>query len=153
MADVNVLLTCAGQRVDIVRAFRAALSGGTHRGRVLVSDLDPLSPSLFAADEVVELPPVARPRLRGGGRRACAPRRACARCCPSPTSTRWSWPRPPRAIEAAGARAFLPSPEVALGCQDKWECHEMLTARGLPSPADLAARRGRPRRRCPTRCC
>ena len=26
MADVNVLLTCAGQRVDIVRAFRAALA-------------------------------------------------------------------------------------------------------------------------------
>jgi hypothetical protein len=36
MADVTVLLTCAGQRVDIVRAFQAALSGGPHAGRVLV---------------------------------------------------------------------------------------------------------------------
>ena len=37
-------------------------------------------------------------------------------------------------IEAAGARAFLPSAEVALACQDKWLCHELLTARALPSP-------------------
>ena len=61
MADVTVLLTCAGQRVDIVRAFREALDNGGHDGRVLVSDLDPLSPSLFAADAVVPLPPVAAP--------------------------------------------------------------------------------------------
>ena len=37
-------------------------------------------------------------------------------------------------IEEAGARVFLPSPEVALGCQDKWECHLMLERAGLPSP-------------------
>ena len=61
MADVNVLLTCAGQRVDIVQAFRAALAAGPHTGRVLVSDLDPLSPSLFHADGVVALPPVDDP--------------------------------------------------------------------------------------------
>jgi len=59
MTDVSVLLTCAGQRVDIVRAFRDALDAGGHDGRVLVSDLDPLSPALFAADAVVALPPVS----------------------------------------------------------------------------------------------
>jgi carbamoyl-phosphate synthase large subunit len=37
-------------------------------------------------------------------------------------------------VEAAGARVFLPSPEVALGCQDKWECHLLLERHGLPSP-------------------
>jgi len=61
MADVNVLLTCAGQRVDIVRAFRAALAAGPHSGRVIVSDLDPLSPALFEADLVIDLPPVDDP--------------------------------------------------------------------------------------------
>jgi hypothetical protein len=53
----NVLLTCAGQRVDIVRAFRRALAAHPGGGRVLVSDLDPLSPSLYDADLVVDLPP------------------------------------------------------------------------------------------------
>ena len=74
MADVTVLLTCAGQRVDIVRAFRDALDAGGHDGRVLVSDLDPLSPSLFAADAVVDLPPVADPGYGDAVAEACARR-------------------------------------------------------------------------------
>ena len=81
MADVTVLLTCAGQRVDIVRAFRAALSAGAHHGRVLVSDLDPLSPSLFAADEVVDLPPVADPGYGAAVADGVPRATACARCC------------------------------------------------------------------------
>ena len=80
MADVTVLLTCAGQRVDIVRAFREALDGTGHDGRVLVSDLDPLSPSLFAADGAVEPAPGLRPGLRRRRRRACR-REGCGRCC------------------------------------------------------------------------
>ena len=57
----SVLLTCAGQRADIVRAFRDALERRGEGGRVIVSDLDPLSPSLFSADLVVELPAVDDP--------------------------------------------------------------------------------------------
>lgn len=133
MADVTVLLTCAGQRVDIVRAFRAALAGGPYSGRVLVSDLDQLSPSLFAADASVELPPVADPGYgaavasvcRAEGVRAVLPLTDL-----DPVVLAEGAP----AIRAAGAEVFLPAPEVALGCQDKWACHEMLQARGLPSP-------------------
>ena len=87
MADVTVLLTCAGQRVDIVRAFREALDAGGHDGRVLVSDLDPLSPSLFAADAVIELPPVADPGYGAAVAEACARPTECAqpgRACLSP---------------------------------------------------------------------
>ena len=71
MADVNVLLTCAGQRVDIVQAFRDALAEGPHHGRVLVSDLDPLSPALFHADGVVVLPPVDDPGYGAAVAEAC----------------------------------------------------------------------------------
>ena len=134
MADVNVLLTCAGQRVDIVLAFRAALAAGPHTGRVLVSDLDPLSPSLFHADGVVALPPVDDPGLRGGGRRGLphgGRQGGAAAHRPRPGGPR----RGGRRRSGTPARvAFLPSAEVALGCQDKWACHVMLTERGLPSP-------------------
>jgi carbamoyl-phosphate synthase large subunit len=37
-------------------------------------------------------------------------------------------------VQAAGGRVFLPSPQVAAACQDKWLCHEALGAAGLPSP-------------------
>jgi carbamoyl-phosphate synthase large subunit len=50
-----VLFTCAGQRVDIVRAFRAA-------GAVtLAADADPLAPALYHADRQAIVPLIADP--------------------------------------------------------------------------------------------
>ena len=133
MAEVNVLLTCAGQRVDIVRAFHAALRGGAHNGRVLVSDLDPLSPSLFAADQVVELPAVSDPGY-GAAVAAVCRREGVGAVLPLTDLDPVVLAEAAGAIRDAGAQVFLPSPEVALGCQDKWECHLMLERLGLPSP-------------------
>lgn len=133
MADVNVLLTCAGQRVDIVRAFQAALNGGTHHGRVLVSDLDPLSPSLFAADEVVDLPPVDDPGYGAAVAEACR-REGVRAVLPLTDLDPVVLAEAAAGIREAGAQVFLPTPEVAFGCQDKWECHIMLGRLGLPSP-------------------
>jgi carbamoyl-phosphate synthase large subunit len=133
MADVNVLLTCAGQRVDIVRAFQAALHGGAHSGRVIVSDLDPLSPSLFAADQVIALPPVDDPGYGQAVAEACR-REGVRAVLPLTDLDPVVLAEAGDRIRAAGAIVFLPSPEVALGCQDKWECHLMLGERGLPSP-------------------
>ncbi len=133
MADVNVLLTCAGQRVDIVRAFQAALHGGTHGGRVLVSDLDPLSPSLFAADAVVALPPVDDPGYGAAVAAVCA-RESVRAVLPLTDLDPVLLAEAAAGIREAGAQVFLPDAAVALGCQDKWECHVMLGRRGLPSP-------------------
>ena len=118
-----------------------------------MSDLDPLSPSLFAADGVVELPPVDDPGYGEAVADGLPRGRASAPCCRSPTSTRWCSPRRPTPIRAAGALVFLPTPEVALGCQDKWACHVMLGRAGPALAAHLAARRRRPGATCPTRCC
>lgn len=133
MAEVNVLLTCAGQRVDIVRAFRAALAAGPHSGRVIVSDLDPLSPSLFAADQVIELPSVDDPGYGAAVAEACR-RESVRAVLPLTDLDPVILARAAGAIHDAGAEAFLPSPEIALGCQDKWECHVLLQRVGLPSP-------------------
>ena len=133
MADLTVLLTCAGQRVDIVRAFRATIAAGPHSGRVLVSDLDPLSPTLFAADACVELPPVADPGYGEAVAAVCGAEGVRA-VLPLTDLDPVVLAEAAPAIRAAGAELFLPSAEVALGCQDKWACHEMLQARGLPSP-------------------
>ena len=54
-----VLFTCAGQRVDIVRAFRAA-------GAVtLAADADPLAPALYHADIQAIVPRIADPGYVG----------------------------------------------------------------------------------------
>jgi carbamoyl-phosphate synthase large subunit len=116
-----------------VRAFRDALARGPHGGRVLVSDHDPLSPTLFAADGAVALPAVDDPvyaeaviaACRAEGVRALLPLTDL-----DPVILAGIAP----ALERAGTRVFLPRPEVTLGCQDKWACHLMLTELGLPSP-------------------
>ncbi len=134
MADSpSVLLTCAGQRVDIVRAFRDALRRRGEGGRVIVSDLDPLSPSLYAADLVVALPPVDDP---GYGRAVAdvVAREGVGAVLPLTDLDPVVLAEAAPLITEAGGRAFLPTPQAAAGCQDKWLCHEMLEAAGLPSP-------------------
>jgi carbamoyl-phosphate synthase large subunit len=133
VTDVNVLLTCAGQRVDIVRAFQAALAEGPYDGRVLVSDLDPLSPSLFAADAVVDLPRVDDPGYGAAVAEVCreeAVRAVLPLTDLDPVLLAEAAPM----VQAAGAAVLVPDPEVAFGCQDKWACHELLSRLGLPSP-------------------
>jgi carbamoyl-phosphate synthase large subunit len=51
----GVHLTCAGQRVDIVRAFR--LAGGVG----IAADADPLAPALYHADRQAVVPLIADP--------------------------------------------------------------------------------------------
>lgn len=55
MAPRNVLVTAASRRVPLVRAFRRALQqlGG---GTVVVTDVNPLSPAVYAADRAFRVP-------------------------------------------------------------------------------------------------
>ena len=134
MADQpSVLLTCAGQRVDIVRAFRDALARRGEGGRVVVSDLDPLSPSLVSADVVVELPAVDDPGY-GQAVADVVVAHGVGAVLPLTDLDPVILAQAAPLVRDAGGRVFLPSPEVAAACQDKWLCHEILEGAGLPSP-------------------
>jgi carbamoyl-phosphate synthase large subunit len=50
---INVLVTAAGRRTSLVRAFMEAVH--PRAGRVYAGDLDPLAPSLYLADEAIRL--------------------------------------------------------------------------------------------------
>ena len=52
---MGVLFTCAGQRVDIVTAFKRA------GARTVATDIDPLAPALYHADERAFVPRVDDP--------------------------------------------------------------------------------------------
>lgn len=132
MAEPTILLTCAGTRVDIVRSFARALAaeGG---GRVLVSDLDPLAPARFAADGQVDLPAIDDPSYARMVAEACE-REGIVAVLPLTDLDPVVLAEAREPLARAGARVLVPSPDIALGCQDKWACHEMLQDRGLPSP-------------------
>jgi len=53
---MNVLITCAGRRTSLVRAFQQVVSEGD--GTVVAADVDAMAPTLRQADDGVVLPPV-----------------------------------------------------------------------------------------------
>ncbi|HEX8053710.1 MAG TPA: ATP-grasp domain-containing protein [Thermoleophilaceae bacterium] len=116
---VAVLLTGAGKRYDIVSAF-------AKHAFTIAADPSPLAPAQYAADLRVVPPPFESDEyvpfllevVREHGVRAVVPLTDLD-------------------IEILGRSelpAFVPPPDVARATFDKWEAHELLLARGLPSP-------------------
>ena len=120
-----VLLTCAGQRVDIVRAFRAA-------GAIaLAADADPLAPALYHADRQAIVPRIADPAyvetlaglVREHDVRLVVPLNDL------------DHPVLSRDREAlAPALLLLPDAEVCERMSDKLEAHRFFVANGISSP-------------------
>jgi carbamoyl-phosphate synthase large subunit len=99
----------------------------------LISDAGEASPTRFEADGIVELPLVDDPAYRDTLIEVCR-REQVRALLPltdlDPVTLATAAPE----LAVVGTSVFLPEPHVALGCQDKWECHLMLLAAGLPSP-------------------
>lgn len=56
VSGMNVLITAASRRVPLVQAFRQALSSLGVPGRVVVTDVNPLSPAVHVADRAYRVP-------------------------------------------------------------------------------------------------
>ena len=70
MESLNVLITAASRRVPLVRAFQArAASTSAVRGRVIVTDVNPLSPAVHVADRWYHVPLATAPGLHRRDRR------------------------------------------------------------------------------------
>ena len=61
MESLNVLVTAASRRVPLVQAFQDALKSSAIRGRVIVTDVNPLSPAVHAADRWYHVPLATAP--------------------------------------------------------------------------------------------
>ena len=125
-----VLLTCAGQRVDIVRAFRAA-------GAVaLAADADPLAPALYHADRQAIVPRIADPAyvetLAGLVREHDVRLVVPLNDLDHPVLSR-------RREELEPALLLLPEAEVCERMSDKLEAHRFFVANGIASPRSWAA--------------
>lgn len=69
---MNVLITSAGRRVALVRAFKRALGGD---GVVVAADADPLAPAFEVADESEVVPRLGSPLYRERLAQLCSRRR------------------------------------------------------------------------------
>jgi carbamoyl-phosphate synthase large subunit len=124
-----VLFTCAGQRVDIIRAFRAA--GAT----VLAADADELAPALYHADRRALVPPIADPAYVDAI--ATLVREHDARLVVPLNDL----DHPILARERARlepAVVLLPDADVCDRMSDKLEAHRFFLANGIASPGSWA---------------
>ena len=122
----TVLFTCAGQRVDIVSAFRRA------GARTVAVDADPLAPALYHAHEHAIVPRVDDPgylaALQG------LVREHEARLV-IPLTDLDHLLLAERRVELDGALVLLPAPDVVRRTEDKYEAHLFFEENGIPSPA------------------
>jgi carbamoyl-phosphate synthase large subunit len=122
---VVVLFTCAGQRVDIVRAFRAA--GATTLG----ADADSLAPALYHSDRKAIVPRIAHagyvPALAALVREHDVRLIVPLNDLDHPVLSR-------AAAELAPALLLLPDADVCARMSDKLEAHAFFVDNGIPSP-------------------
>jgi carbamoyl-phosphate synthase large subunit len=120
----GVLFTCAGQRVDIVTAFKRA------GARTLAADVNRLAPALYHADAHAFVPriddPAYVPALR-----ALVYEHEIALIVPL---TDLDHGVLSRAKSELGALVLLPAPEIVDALADKWLAHQLFVDRGIGSP-------------------
>ncbi len=120
-----VLLTCAGQRVDIVSAF------GRAGAETIAADVNPLAPALYAAGRHLLAPRVEDPGYTPSLAAAVA-EHGVELILPL---TDLDMTILARNRERLGALVLLPPAEVAERTNDKFVTHLFLQERGIGSPA------------------
>jgi carbamoyl-phosphate synthase large subunit len=120
----GVLFTCAGQRVDIVTAFRRAGAW------TLATDVNQLAPALYHADAHAFVPRVDDPTYVDA-LHALVLEHDVELVVPL---TDLDHSILARAKDRLGALVLLPEAEVVDALADKWRAHELFLANGIGSP-------------------
>ena len=122
----GVLFTCAGQRVDIVSAFRRA---GAHTVAV---DVNRLAPALYHAHAHELVPRVTDPEYVAA-LRSVVERHGLTLIVPLTDLDHGVLTRARDRL--GGALVLLPEPALVDALEDKWLAHQLFEERGIGSPA------------------
>jgi carbamoyl-phosphate synthase large subunit len=120
----GVLFTCAGQRVDIVTAFKRA------GARTVAVDVNRLAPAVYHADAHAFVPRIDDPHYVPA-LRALVHEHDIALIVPL---TDLDHGVLSRAKDELGALVLLPEPEIVDALADKWLAHLLFEERGIGSP-------------------
>lgn len=134
MTRLNVLLTAASRRVPLVRAFKSALRGLGVQGSVIVTDFNPLSPALHAADRAYGVPLATDPSYLGELLAICEAERIRL-IVPTIDDELPLFGEARKTFGARGVLAACSSEETALICNDKFLTSEALRVAGVPVAA------------------
>ncbi len=143
---LRILFTCAGRRVELLRAFRRAGRALRCRLEIHAADSSPLAPALYHADRAHSLPPVDAPAF---ARRLLALLRKQAIDLLVPLSD-LELPvladLAPRIVRA-GCTPLISAPRVVDICRDKIKTFCLLRGAGIDTPDTWTWAQVRRRRR------
>ncbi|MFN8519367.1 MAG: ATP-grasp domain-containing protein [Chloroflexota bacterium] len=126
---MNILITCAGQRGDLIQIFQAAL--GT--GRVVACDMDPAAPALAVADRRGVVPRVDDGSYVERLLELCAEERVDLLFSLNDFEIALL-AREAERFRGVGTRLVIADPATVDACLDKWASFELLAGAGMGTP-------------------
>ena len=129
---MNILITAASRRVPLVQAFRKALLSLGLRGRIVVTDVNPLSPAVHVADRAFRVPLAHDPEYLSELLKICETERI-GLAIPTIDDEIELFGSARPTFAAQGTLAACSSAETAALCNDKYATWRQLAASGLPA--------------------
>ena len=148
MPTLNVLVTAASRRVPLVRALKRASPSAGVAGRVLVTDVNPLSPAVHVADGAFAVPLSADPDYIDAIAAICR-HEDIGLVVPTIDDELPIFRAQSARFAARGAFVAVSPLETTTACNDKLETCVRLRAAGVAAAATLPAGRAARRRRVP----
>lgn len=140
--SLNVLITAGSRRVPLVRAFQRAVA--QHRGgNVIVTDVNPLSPAVHAANRAYRVPLASAPDYLDAVLDIALGERVSL-VVPTIDDELVLFGRAAARFREHGIRVAVSPPQTSELCEDKYATCRYLLDRGIPAaaswlPADVPA--------------
>ena len=128
--SLNVLITAGSRRVPLVQAFQRAVRA-TGGGAVVVTDVNPLSPTVYVADRSHPVPLSTDSTYLDAIREICRVERI-GLIVPTIDDELTLFAEAAGGFEATGIRVAVSPPDVTAACNDKFETWRVLSRRGVP---------------------
>lgn len=131
MKPLNLLVTAASRRVPLVNAFRSALTrqGG---GRVIVTDVNALSPAVYSGDRAYRVPLTSDPGYLDELLAICAAERI-GMVIPTIDDELPIFSAAVSRFARHGVRVVVSPEETTRLCNDKYETCRVLREKGIPA--------------------
>jgi len=130
--EVNVLFTSAGRRVELLRAFQRAFRPLRLKGRISVTDVNPLAPAFQVADSNHIVPRLSDPEYVPS-LLDIVRRKRISLVFPLIDPDIPILAAHKKDFESAGARVMTPDADGAETARDKWKTYEMYRMIGIPA--------------------
>jgi len=134
MKSLNVLMTAGSRRVPLVQAFRHALNALGVPGRIIVTDVNPLSPAVHVADRAYRVPLSTEPAYVPELLAICAAEQIRV-VVPTIDDELPLLGEARSRFREAGTIVACSPPETSLICNDKFETCRQLREAGVPAAA------------------